>query len=239
VKELNTTLKNTVLVFAVIFFIFVRPVNAEETTNPNCTLEEKQRLRELASATKTTYEFKEYVNADGTTSMAYELTISNFTNNFYVWNEERGLLITYSNNSVVTAERLMPNVTYRLPFYASSSSLCNGNLILTKTVYLPPYNYYSNDPLCKGREEYELCKKHSPIKIDSYEEFVNRMQQYIKSLEQEDEQEQPTNNNKPVSIWIKIATFLVSNILYVTLPIIIAGIVIIVVIELKKRRSIL
>lgn len=236
---MGTILKKTALVFATMFFIFVCPVNAEETTNPNCTLEEKQRLRELVSATKTTYEFKEYVNADGTSSMAYQLTISNFINDFYVWNEERGLLIEYSNNNVATADRLMPNVLYQLPFYASSASPCNGYLILTKTVYMPPYNYYSDDPLCKGHEDYELCKKHSPIEIDSYEEFVNRMQSYIKSLEQEDDQETPTSNDGSVSMWSKIASFLVSNILYVTLPIIIAGIVIIVVIELKKRRSIL
>jgi hypothetical protein len=232
-------LKKAALVFAVIFYTFVCPVNAEETKNLNCTMEEKQRLRQLASATKATYEFKEYINVDGTSSMAYKLTLSNFNNDFYVWDEERGLLITYSNNNVATAERLMPNVTYRLPFYASSASPCNGNLILTKTVYLPPYNYYSDDPLCKGHEEYELCKKHSPIEIDSYEEFVSRMQQYIKSLEQGNNQELPHNNNATVSIWSKIATFLVNNILYVTLPIIIVGTVIIAIIELKKRRSIL
>jgi hypothetical protein len=239
VKKVNTILKSKYLIFALLFFSFLYPIKAEETLNSNCTLEEKERLRKLASLTKITYEFKQYTNTDGTSYKAYSLIVNNFTSDFYIWDEERGLYINNSGDNIGRAEALMPSVTYKLPFYAADNSVCNGFLILTKTVYLPPYNYYSDDPLCKGYENYELCKKHSPIKIDSYEEFVSRLRSYIKNLEHQNNNEPIVNDDKQVSIWNKIAAFLVSNILYITVPIIIICTTVIVVIEVRKRRSIL
>lgn len=236
-------LKYKKLVYMAFFllFSFLLVVKAEGiTSNPNCTMEEQQRLRQIVNATKISYEFKEYQNYDGTTNKAYKLTINNFTNDFYIWNEERGLYITYNGSNIAYIDGLMPNTTYQLPFYASNNSPCSDSIIMTKLAYLPPYNYYSEDPLCKGYEDYELCRKYSPISIGSYEEFVSRMQDYIKKQKPNDnnnnEEEKPTNG---ISLWDKIANFLIDNILYITIPIIVLGTSLIIVVEVRRRRSIL
>jgi hypothetical protein len=197
-----------------------------------CTVAEQKRLQNLVAATKISYEF--------TDDNTYSVTITNFSPDFYVYNEEYGLLLQYVNSPTVTTSGLVGGENYNFPFFATNSTACEGYEIFIKSVKLIAYNEYSEDPLCDGYENYELCKKFTQIKIDSYDEFVQRLKAYIASLK--------SNNNEPIidkpvevnkTLMENIKDFIATNYMILLISIIILGTSGIIIIEVKKRRSIL
>ncbi|MDD4210753.1 MAG: hypothetical protein PHI52_10505 [Bacteroidales bacterium] len=205
-----------------------------------CTQAEKVRLRELVNATQITYEFYEVEDEDTGLFQGYKVSISNFKPDFYVYDISRGTYFGYSGDTKVTSDEFDGGKNYKFPFYASDGTPCEGYLIMTKSLQLIPYNPYSKDPLCVGHETYELCKKFTPIKITSDSDFKNRMNQYIKSLDNK-KKEEPIIE-KPIvkkTIWQSILSFLVNNYMIFLISIIILGTAGIVIIEVKRRRSIL
>lgn len=204
-----------------------------------CTQAEQVRLRQLASATQITYDFYQETN-EGGLFQGYKVTISNFTPDFYIYNEKQGIYFRYMGSSSTTVGEFSGGSTYSFPFYASDQSPCNGQLILTKNLQLIPYNKYSTDPLCVGHETYELCKKFTAVQASSQTDFERRMKQYINDLEKKDNP--PAVVEKPVetkTIWQQALNFVVSNYMIFLVVIAIAGTVGIIVIQVKKRRSIL
>jgi hypothetical protein len=205
-----------------------------------CTDAEKIRLRELVAATKMSYEFFEIYDKEmDVTTGYYDISISNFTPDFYVYNEEYAIMFKYLDSSIVTDGRYYGGVTYYFPFYASSKSPCKDYLIATKNVYLIPFNHYSKDSLCKGYENYELCKKFTPIKISSQTEFEQRVKQYIGSLKSKEEVKKEIIVATDENMWSSITAFFVKNYMYILVGIIITGTLSIIIIEIKKRRRIL
>jgi hypothetical protein len=229
--------------FLIIFALLVNItyVDAEEVElSSECTAQEKFRLRELVNNTRITYELKSYEDVEGNPYKKYDVSISGFNEEFYVFWQRRGILIEYSGDDIVSHFGFDPGETYQFPFYASDNNICSGYHILTKNVYFPPYNIYSEDSLCEGHEDYELCKKHSPIIIDSYEEFVQRMNQYLNNLENQDEDNSLVEDSSPEdSLWNRVINFLIKYNLYILISIIVIGIITIVIISIKKRRKIL
>ena len=204
-----------------------------------CTSKEQLRLRNLVTATKITYEFyeeKDFIT--GSTFQGYKVSISNFRPDFYVYNEAESFSFENATNLIATEEKFLGGITYKLPFYASKGSICEGYLIMTKSVKMIPYNKYWNDSLCKGYETYELCKKFSPINISSYDEFQRRIKQYIKSLDRKEE-EKPSASIVKNTVWQSIESFFISNYMIVLTFIIVLGTTGIIIVETRKRRSIL
>lgn len=208
--------------------------------NTACTQAEKVRLRELVNATQITYEFYEVEDEDTGLFQGYKVSISNFKPDFYVYDSDTASSFIYKGNSVVTVGHFPGGTTYKFPFYASGGTPCEGYLIMTKNLQLIPYNPYSEDPLCKGHETYELCKKFTLIKITSRSDFENRMHQYIKSLDNP-KKEEPIIEEPAAkkTIWQSILSFLADNYMIFLVSIIILGTAGIVIIEVKRRRSIL
>jgi len=223
------------LLFIVAILPFVLGSRNVLALDVKCTVEERLRLRELALATKITYEFYEDLNLD---VRGFKVRISGFSPDFYIYNIENGTYFEYSGSSIVE-EKLSYGTTYKLPFFASDDGVCKDYLILTKTIVLPNYNHYSNNPLCEGYETYELCKKFTPIKIDSRREFEQRMNEYIKrqKITEEEPKEEPKESEKTISDII--VAFLVGNYIIILYSIILIGTTIIIIIQIRKRRSIL
>lgn len=227
-----------ILSFIAIFVVSLLFCKNVSALDPACTQEEQLRLRQLASATDVTYEF--YEDKDqGENFRGYKVNINNFNSAFYVYDSETGAYFIYDGDLVSTGLGFVGGV-YNLPFYASDDSVCKGYLILTKQVNLVPYNLYSEDPLCKGYEKFELCKKFTPIQVYSYDDFKLRLNAYIKSLEN-DKPDDPTDKptEEPETIWDNISDFLANNYMIILITIIIAGTAGIIVIQVRKRRSIL
>lgn len=230
-----------IIMFLCIAILFVFKTNNVLAVDELCTSEEKMRLQQLVNATKITYEFYEEIDPiSGFTFQGFKVNISNFKPDFYIYNEEKSVYFPPSNESIVTKGKFVGGVTYELPFYASNNTKCDGYLIMTKYVRMVPYNPYWKDPLCKGYETYELCKKFSQIRLDSHKEFELRMKQYIKSMEKEDkEKEEPIENNNNNTILQTIVDLIVNNYMIVLASIIVIGTILIIVIKLRQRRNIL
>lgn len=220
-------------IIAVLSVIFRTDVFALDAT---CTPTEQLRLRNLAATTQITYEYYENKEEE---IMGFKVQITGFSADFYIYNEENGTYLKYVDNAIVVSSAFDPGETYVLPFYASDDGICKGYHILSKSITLPTYNYYSEDSLCVGHETYELCKKFTSINIDSQEEFENRVKQYIKSLEKPDEPIVEEEPESPRTIIEIIEDFFIDNYMIFLVSIIVVGTSIIISIEVKKRRSIL
>jgi hypothetical protein len=222
------------LLAAIVFVAFKTNVLA---LDPACTPTEQLRLRQLVALTQVTYEFYE-IKEEAT--RGFNVTVSGFSPDFYVYDIQKGTYFKYNGNSVVVNGAFAPGMTYNLPFYASDEGVCKGYLITTKTIVLPNYNAYSTDPACIGNAEYELCKKFTSITLPSYSEFRQRLAQYIKDKnkpeENKPEEEKPETHETFLE---KIEKFLSNNYMVILVSIIVVGTSAIVTIEVRKRRSIL
>ncbi|MFA5409868.1 MAG: hypothetical protein WC343_13935 [Bacilli bacterium] len=220
------------LTAVIMFFLLKLDTVALEST---CTTDEQVRLKNLIDATQITYVLNEDPE-DGTKS--FTIKISGFTADFYIYNVENGTHFEYENNSVIEKPGFSPGVTYLLPFFGTSG-LCKNVRISSKTVVLPTYNYFSEDPLCVGHEEYTLCKKFVDIDIDSYSDFKSLMNKYITSLNNTTEEEPEKEVVETPSILEVIGDFIAYNYMLILISIIVIGTSGIIIIEVEKRRSIL
>jgi hypothetical protein len=227
----------SLLAIVILSFIIYKP--CAHALSEACTAAEKTRLRELATATKISYEYivEPGINEEFT-KRYYKVTVSNFKADFYVYNETNGMFISYKNDNTATYD-LYNGGTYLFPFYGATGTACDGYLITTKNIQIIEYNPYSSDPLCKGHENYELCKKFTNIKVDTYDEFKLRVAAYIKSLDKKDDDQGGKSSDPDNTIWDNIKNFITHNYMIILISIIVVGITSIVLIEVKKRRNIL
>lgn len=204
-----------------------------------CTQTEQLRLRELVNATQITYEFYEEKSDEGF-FQGYRVSVSNFKPDFYIYDEKQSTYFKYDGDSIATAGYFLGGITYSLPFYAAKGSACEGYLIMTKALQLVPYNPYSEDPLCKGHETYELCKKFTPIKLSSQIEFEQRMRQYLKSLEDDKQEEKPPiEEDVSKTILDVVVDFIIDYYMVILITIAVSGTIGIIIIRERQRRSIL
>lgn len=204
--------------------------------DPSCTQAEQVRLRQLANATQISYDFYKDQTDD---TFGFNVQITNFSGDFYIYNKKDGTYFEYAGSSTVSNNSFAPGLTYQLPFYASENGPCKGYLILTKVLSLPNYNPYSEDALCKDIETYELCKKFTPIRITSYADFKQRVKQYINSLKEPVDETPEPIPVKTKTTWEIIGNFIATYYMFFLIPIIVGATTGIIVIEVKKRRSIL
>lgn len=227
-----------VFLVAILMTIFKVDVLA---LNPACTQAEQMRLRNLAHITQITYEFEKTFDAEmGVELEGYKVDINGFQPEFRVSDEDRNIYFEYNGTSISTSHGFFGGVDYNLKFYATAATPCSGEFILVKNLSLLPYNKYSEDPLCKGHETYELCKKFTSLNIGTYDNFIKRMNKYIKSLE-EKEPEGPSEEepNLDKTILDTIVDFIMDNYFIILMLIIVFGTSGIIFIEVRKRRSIL
>ena len=189
------------LSFVFLFLVSFLFKNDVFALSAECTQEEQLRLRQLANATDISYEFYEYINEDNVMERGYKVIINNFNPDFYIYNSRKGFYFEYKGSANVVNDSFPSGGTYELPFYASDESPCKEYHILTKIIALPQYNNFYNDPLCKGHESYELCKKFTSLNVGSYDNFKRLMNQYIKDSNNGNEKptEKPTEGTK--NLW--------------------------------------
>jgi hypothetical protein len=224
-----------IMFLLLMFFVFPVFVHAETRLDPNCTYSERMNLINLVNATQINYQLYTASNGD----KLFSVTISGFSSEFYV-KDENGVTYTYNNNDAVSVGGYIPGKTYKFPFYAAETGFCKGYKIMTKMLYLPPYNKYSEDPLCIGHENFELCKKYTPVKINSYMDFLQRMYEYLGNQNKQEEEKPPIEEPKvEKGLFETIMDFVSVHYMYFLGGIIGLGTVGIILIEARKRRSIL
>lgn len=214
---------------ATISMSFGMKVNA---LNANCTQDEMIYLRDKASNTKITYDYVE-------SYQGFKVTITGLSSTIFAkYSGGSNGSITYNETTSTSADNFVPGYQYKFEYYSTGGTPCIGQYLITKIITLPYVNPYAGDSLCVGHETYELCKKFTVSKAPTYDQFVIRVKNYIRSLTK-DEEKEPTKETTKVteSIWEKGFNFFVDNSLFFLVPIIVLGTAGIIIINVKKRRD--
>ena len=125
--------------------------------------------------------------------------------------------------------------TYRIDIVGKKQA-CD-DILKTINLKLIKYNPYSEDPLCKGIEEFVLCQPTYEKELD-YDTFVSRVNTYKKTKQNKIDKEQ--NNQKENTNLDKIKSYIKENLVQIIIIIIFIILVIISTIiwinSIKKSR---
>ena len=110
--------------------------------------------------------------------------------------------------------------------------------ILTKVINVPYYNKYSKSDLCKGYENYFLCKENSNVNL-SEKEFEKKMNEYIESLNKREETEIKPQENDETNIYVLGYIYEHRHLIIVSLTIILLVLLRIIMKRRSKNRGIL
>ncbi len=211
-------------VYWILLLLLLFPIRASaihEVIDARCTTELKKSLRE--DAKNVAYRLTKVENKDDVT---YSLLFYNVTNDIYL---EDG----NGNKYGTKLENLKPGTSLMISIYASNKNYCNGYKAGSKLIKVPYYNKYSKSDLCKGYENYSLCKEDSNITM-TQKEFEKAMSDYINSLKpkQEEQKQQEEQTNK-----FDFIEFINDYWVYILIPLVVILITIGVVMLINKRKN--
>lgn len=174
--------------FFLFLLLFLLPANIKAA----CSVEEKVRLKSLASNINFSYK---YVMRDNG-SVRFDITISNLHPDLYINDKYYAQTIYYNDAKEITINEYDPGISIQYDI-VSNYGACQGEKIFTNYVTLPSYNYYYNDPLCEGIEDYSLCKKWSTVSL-THEQFESNIQKYKDSLKKETKKQEEIKEEEDV-----------------------------------------
>ncbi len=128
---------------------------------------------------------------DVTYRLSKEIKKNKVTYNAIFYNLTKDMYITDANNKKYTSNtisNLTPGSKIQVIIYASSNTYCEGYKIITKIISVPYYNKYYKNEICRGYENYYLCKENSNVNLTE-EEFNKKMNEYIESLKVKETEE--------------------------------------------------
>lgn len=204
---------NKLLVILVSLFVFNINTLAVEEKENLCESSEKVDLGKKAVSVKVSYEEAEGKSAPGVNyppegykgdPKDYVLEYNYFIVTFMNITPEIFVKVTNNLNDKVETINyddtkdgtykiewygVNQNITYTYKIYGSKKTHCPEIELKKGILSLPVYNNYYDYSICDGHEDYYLCKKYinSPV---SYEEFMIKMNKYIKKEEAKEKKEE-------------------------------------------------
>ena len=193
-------LSNYILFFFVFTFIFVFKVNAE------CSYQERKDLLNAAKNVDIGYEIVSNVveeeGVDPDTNETKMYTYENYSYKFYVTNLVDEIFIKYYNGfeteniEYINVEDLQNGVYYFTDYNSlniynyyfeiySLNNNCAGNLITTRKIIKPKYNYFSSFSICEDEsmKNYSNCNKFITKEINLNEsDFIANATKYYKNV---------------------------------------------------------
>lgn len=211
-----------------IFSLFILLPNV---ANADCTKEELNYYKMISD----NYEITNTFNKD---SKTYDVRLYAPEAQKYSYDYDSMKEYVYGASEDGRAIEIMatnvPSGTYTIDVIGVTDT-CDS-VLETVNLKLNPYNYYSEDPLCEGIEEFYLCRPTYGKEVD-YDTFVSRVNTYRKNHGSDKKEEQKEEENVVIN---KITEFITNNIFEIIA--IIAFIVVITVTiilttkSIKKRR---
>lgn len=215
-------------------------LNVNHVYAESCDNEDILRLKKLARKVEITYEqdVKEIIADDNEEKItiydSYIISIKGLTEEIY--GIETTLLQRFyfkdAKDNVVSLSDFGNGVKK----IEIRSVNCNDEVLYTKKIKLPKYNYYSQDPLCEGisGEDLAVCDEWYSGEINS-ETLEKKVEQYKKSLqsnknETKEEQTLKTKINNTLK-------FLLDNYIYLIVGITVIVIITAIIIFAKRKRS--
>ncbi|MDO4963429.1 MAG: hypothetical protein Q4E75_04990 [bacterium] len=214
---LLNNIKKIILSF-IISFSFI---NCFALAYNGCEYNKVSRLKSVVQNISISYDYR-IVNND----VVFDVTISNLTKDIYLYD-------SYFNKNYygVDGEITIENYDINKNSYSFYSNLedCYGTFLGKKYVVFPSYNKYYEDDLCKGIEDFGLCKKWTKVSY-SYEEFVKLVSEYKNTPKKEEYVQEVYEKN----FWDEVALIYAKYYYYFLVPVIlVCGIIVIV----SKRKN--
>ena len=146
-------------------------INVKALTYGGCEYSQITRLKSIVSNINISYDY--YINND---NAYFNITLNNLVPEIYFVDVKNDKTYTYNNtiNGEITING-NKHIDGSYKFYSAIAS-CKGVSLGTKYYKLPKYNTYHNSNMCKGIENYSLCKKWADISYSNYEveELIKR-----------------------------------------------------------------
>lgn len=165
-----------------------------------CDIDKLAKYRKLASNINISYTYQELES-----SAVFTIKLSNIYPGILVTSDSLDHGITYNSNPSNPGEYEIKNVedgaSYTFNVYSIDEE-CNDDVLKSYYIKIPDYNPFYKDKLCKGNEEFRLCKKwlkHST----SYESFVKQINEYKQTKNVSKEDLKTKENNNPFWEFIK------------------------------------
>ncbi len=201
----------------------------------DCDYAEQNRLNALASNVKASYSVSEEpevyftININNLTSEVYAMVKSSEDKEYteYKYSEENGGNISF------TSSEIYKKVDFSILIYAYNP-YCDRNELRTITITTPRYNPYYNYSICSDVRDFYLCQKWSDFEI-SYDELVNRVNDYKESLKEDDVKEEETKD----SLVKQVIDFVSKHYIYFVSGAGVIAVTLSVVLIIKRKRRVL
>ena len=202
------------------FFIGINSVNAAI-----CDNHLKVQYQEQAKNISYSYNYIDSNNA-------FDVVFNNVDDVFYFKNIDNE--DTYDGaNGEIKISNVKPGSKIGVKVFPDDGTTCSAYNVYYIYVNLPYYNPYYQDNLCNGIEDYKYCKKFLNKSV-TYEEFINNIQKYRDSLNNEISKE---NDSDTLSLFMNVVDFYLKS-YFIILPIIIViNIITIIVIKHKRKNE--
>lgn len=168
-------MKKFLKIFILLIILF--PINSKALV---CSDKDKVYFQELAKNITTTYSYVEENN-----QAIFNITFSNIPEGFRIYDYTNKKEYGYTA-SEITLGGYQAGSSYRFDYY-TNDILCQYSRLYSSYINLPFYNPYYNDSVCNGLN-YKYCNKWQKINMN-YEEFLNDVNNYKKSLELDKKEE--------------------------------------------------
>ena len=233
--------------FLVLSLIFIGNASAEK-----CPLEQRTSLGAIAANVNITYEEAEGKAYDEDNQAEFSV----YYLNVKIYNMSPDIRIKVSNNRYsdvhnITYENMghdgsvtlkvsdiSEKTTYAFEIYGSSSD-CYMKKLRTVKLTLPKYNYFSHYSICDEITEFYMCQRYVINDFDGSSFHKEAAAYREKKLAQENELNENGEIKENNSSIAKVAKKVSDNKLLVSGIIIGIGVVITIVILIKKKRSVL
>lgn len=222
--------RNYMVICFLLFLFFPYIIKADDVIlDSRCTIDMRTSL--VGEANDIKYRISKDEIDNGIT---YNLYLYNVSNSFLVDN-----IITDTNTMVI--ENIGSGKVYTYDLIVKNHEFCNGFKAKTITINLPYYNEFHDHELCKGYENYYLCRDEIDKKITEAE-FEKNMNDYISSLNNKNDGNENDGITNDVEDDNELNLFDIYNTYkYYLYIVIVLGIIVIgiIVYNKNKRRGIL
>jgi len=203
--------------YYLLLLLILFPIKASavyDVIDSRCTNDLKVSLREEAK--EVTYRLSKTTTNNNVT---YSLIFYNVSDNLYITDSS-------SNKYDDKIDNLKPGTNLTINIYASNKNYCEGYKAGSRIISVPYYNKYSESELCTGYETYALCKEDANINITE-EEFTTRMNEYINSLKNNNDDiiEENIENNFNILDFIEEYGIYILGLIAIIIVIVVAAII--------------
>lgn len=196
--------KMFVVLIPVFLLLFIPRVYAARIA---CTNDNMSKM--MAKAYKVTANY-EFINDDG--NHYFLIRITNVEKGIEVRVDGQVFKNTTGEEQIFEYKKYATDfVSLEIKMYSAYGYPCVDELLYTKRLNLPKYNFYSERSECIEYEEFPLCNKWYQGNIKDNEEFETKLKSYINSLNSVEENEKSIEGK---NIFEKFIDFYVKNIVY-------------------------